>query len=375
MPRVTGAIIPTSSSDTYATHHDIYGVGGHRTVADTTERDAISVARRKAGMTVYVVSNSTKYKLGNDLTTWTADVNSGGDMLVADYDPNGNGDKVAKAELADDSNELGNQIPAYYLSRTNHTGTQAQATITNLVSDLAAKIPTSEIGISVAPLVGLVIPSIYLPFTSLIWKGAYNALTNTPALTDGTGTLNFWYRISVANPTMNLGSRIQPAAVGDWLVHNGTIWENTGATGQFIPTAGDYNAGMITYTPGGVPAVSNVQAAIDALAATVAGLSIGSSGWVLTTKTVSATILPSQNLVLCNGTTITLTLPTAAAFGAGILIVQDISGLAGDNPIGFITQGGDLMQPDNDTSGVLLAENSGTVMLISNGSNTWRPIF
>jgi len=38
-----------------------------------------------------------------------------------------------------DAHSLGGQIASYYLDRANHTGSQAQSTITNLVSDLAAK--------------------------------------------------------------------------------------------------------------------------------------------------------------------------------------------------------------------------------------------
>ena len=47
-------IVPTDSLDTYATHDDKYGRGGHRSVDTIVERDEITQERRKEGMTVYV---------------------------------------------------------------------------------------------------------------------------------------------------------------------------------------------------------------------------------------------------------------------------------------------------------------------------------
>src|SRR5690606_18883459 len=45
-----------------------------------------------------------------------------------------------------DADLLDGQHGSYYLDRANHTGTQAQSTITDLVADLAAKIDDSEKG-------------------------------------------------------------------------------------------------------------------------------------------------------------------------------------------------------------------------------------
>ena len=47
-------IVPTDSLDTYATHDDKYGRGGHRSVDTIVERDEITQERRKEGMTVYI---------------------------------------------------------------------------------------------------------------------------------------------------------------------------------------------------------------------------------------------------------------------------------------------------------------------------------
>ena len=73
-------IVPTDSLDTYATHEDKYGRGGHRSVDTIVERDEISPERRKEGMTVYVKENKTKYILesGIENINWKVDSSGGG---------------------------------------------------------------------------------------------------------------------------------------------------------------------------------------------------------------------------------------------------------------------------------------------------------
>jgi len=77
---VSSQIVPYDTSDTYATHEDIYGKGGFKVVQTIAERDDISFSRKKEGMLVYVVNDSTnihayqwlsnnwvKSKIGKDL--------------------------------------------------------------------------------------------------------------------------------------------------------------------------------------------------------------------------------------------------------------------------------------------------------------------
>jgi hypothetical protein len=72
--KIQSKIVPSDTADTYATHDAIYGVDGWRSVADTTERDAIPSARRRDGMVVYCQSNNTSYQLVNGITNsdWVA---------------------------------------------------------------------------------------------------------------------------------------------------------------------------------------------------------------------------------------------------------------------------------------------------------------
>jgi len=57
--RVGGFIAPTDTADTYAVTDDIYNRGGYKTVDTIALRDAITVDRRKEGMSVFVNNRTT----------------------------------------------------------------------------------------------------------------------------------------------------------------------------------------------------------------------------------------------------------------------------------------------------------------------------
>jgi hypothetical protein len=69
------------------------------------------------------------------------------------------------------------------------------------------------------------IASKYLPASlggALTYEGTWNASTNTPTLTSGTGTKGFYYVVSVAGTTTLDG--INSWNVGDWAIFDGTEW-------------------------------------------------------------------------------------------------------------------------------------------------------
>ena len=70
--KVTSFISPTDDTDTFPTHDSIYGKGGLRTVAEISDRDGITPARRSEGMMVYVEDDQKVYILqgGLDNTDW-----------------------------------------------------------------------------------------------------------------------------------------------------------------------------------------------------------------------------------------------------------------------------------------------------------------
>ncbi len=66
---VTGFIAPTDTTDTYPVTDAIYGIDGMRNVADYTERDNISLERRRAGMVVGTINDGKYWRLKNQ--AWT----------------------------------------------------------------------------------------------------------------------------------------------------------------------------------------------------------------------------------------------------------------------------------------------------------------
>jgi hypothetical protein len=224
---ITGPVAPTATSDVFPTHFAKYGKGGYYSVATLVERDAITVERREHGLRVFVIANSTEYRLESNLTTWTAISTTSGDMLRSVYDTNNDG-------IVDNSTALNGQAAAYYLNRTNHTGAQAistitnlQTTLTNLQTDINTKLNASEVGVSVCELVGGFVPLSRINLSPLQWKGTWDAASNNPPLADGTGTNGFLYKVSAAG-SQDLGSGTIAFAVGDWVSHNGTAWEKNG---------------------------------------------------------------------------------------------------------------------------------------------------
>jgi len=87
--RMGGFIAPTDSADTYPVTKPIYGLGGLRSVADHTERNAITLARCEEGMQVYTINDSKTWRLNALFHTpledgdWTEIVDTGATNFIA----------------------------------------------------------------------------------------------------------------------------------------------------------------------------------------------------------------------------------------------------------------------------------------------------
>jgi hypothetical protein len=102
-----------------------------------------------------------------------------------------------------------------------------------------------------------------------IYKGTWNASTNTPTLTSSVGTQGFYYIVSVAGAT-NLNG-ITSWNVGDWAIFDGTAWQKVDNTDSVVSVNGLTGAVSLTtsnitegtnlyYTEARVDANSNVAA-------------------------------------------------------------------------------------------------------------------
>ena len=63
---------------------------------------------------------------------------------------------------------------------------------------------------------------------AIIFKGTWDATTNTPTLVDGTGQNGWQYAVAVAG-TVNLGSGSITFVPGDFIIYNGSIWQKIAA--------------------------------------------------------------------------------------------------------------------------------------------------
>jgi len=90
---------------------------------------------------------------------------------------------------------------------------------------------------------------------AVIYQGTWNATTNTPTLTSGSGTKGYLYKVSVAGTTAIDG--ISQWNVGDSIVFDGTVWDKIdgiptevtsvfGRVGPVVAAAADYSGVAMT---------------------------------------------------------------------------------------------------------------------------------
>ncbi len=183
------------------------------------------------------------------------------------------------------------------------------------------------------------IPAAQLPAGVQVFKGTWNANTNTPTLADGTGTSGDTYQVSTAG-TRNLGSGNITFAVSDYVVYNGTVWQlvpgnsgnsvdllnaQTAAGAKTWSNLGTFNQG-ITATGGAVNLNNdasansvNIGTSANTGTVTIGGtgtqtLSIGNGAGIKTTQLGSNTSTSSTTLF--SGTTSGVFAINAAAGGA-----------------------------------------------------------
>jgi hypothetical protein len=159
----------------------------------------------------------------------------------------------------------------------NLVATDVQGALNELQSDIDTRELVANKGVAngYASLdAGGKVPATQLPSSVMEYLGTWDAATNTPTLADGTGSAGNVYLVTVAG-TQNLGSGSLTFQVGDWVVHNGTIWQQSpsgdevlsvfGRTGVVVSASGDYTASQITNVPSGNLAAVEVQAALNEL--------------------------------------------------------------------------------------------------------------
>ncbi|CAJ0610704.1 unnamed protein product [Cylicocyclus nassatus] len=90
------------------------------------------------------------------------------------------------------------------------------------------------------------LPLAQLPTEAIVFKGMWNASTNSPALADGTGTSGDYYIVSVGG-TRNLGSGNITFVAGDGIIYDGSKWNRKADTNLVQSVNGNTGVVLVKY--------------------------------------------------------------------------------------------------------------------------------
>lgn len=196
------------------------------------------------------------------------------------------------------------------------TQAAARASISAASLDANGKVPVSE-----------------LPSSIMQYQGVYNAATNSPSLSNGTGDTGDVYRVSVAG-SRNFGAGAISLDVGDYVIYNGSVWEKSDTTDAVSTVAGRTGDVTLTKADVGLSNVDNTSDAAKNLAQvtltnktlsnpTISGYgeSVVALGTVGATATLSITSGTMVTATLTASTATTFTMPTAPSSTPGLNFV------------------------------------------------------
>jgi hypothetical protein len=133
------------------------------------------------------------------------------------------------------------------------------------------------------------------------YVGTWNANTNSPTITSGSGDKGDYYVVSVAGVTNIDGQSLW--GVGDWIIFNGVVWQKVdgGSTGDFTNISVNTMA-TFTYLDDDKAVFTNSSAELVSKAVTGTGNVVLSASPTLT-GTISAAALTTSGTVTHNGGT------------------------------------------------------------------------
>ncbi len=151
---------------------------------------------------------------------------------------------------------LGAVIKATYEGQPD-TNAFTDAMVAKVLAALPASARGSALGVAELDASGMIPPS-RINVAGLAFQGAWNPVTNTPTLIDGTGTAGHFYKADRAG-TYNFGNGTYVFNQGDWAIFVGGTWQRIGVSdavgsvngrlGDVVLTAADVGALPSTYTP------------------------------------------------------------------------------------------------------------------------------
>lgn len=163
---------------------------------------------------------------------------------------------------------------------------------------------------------------------SSIYEGTWNASTNTPSIASGVGTQGSYYIVSVAGSTNIDG--ITDWNVGDWIIFDGTAWQQVDNTDAVVSVNGE--TGAVSLTTSNIAEGTNLYFTnARAIASTLTGYTSGAG-----TISSSDTIL--QAIQKLNGNVSGLVTGVSSVFGRTGAVVA----ASGDYTTTQVTEGTNL---------------------------------
>jgi hypothetical protein len=156
------------------------------------------------------------------------------------------------------------------------------------------------------------VPLSQLPASVVTYLGTWNAATNTPTLTNGTGDVGDLYICNVAG-TVNFGAGPITFASGDWVIYNGSQWQKSAGSSGTVTSVGlASTAGAFTITNSPITTSGNIGLNF----AGNSGQYVAGDGSLVTFPSI---ITQAQNLVteVYNQTGATLTKGTVVYINGG----------------------------------------------------------
>lgn len=152
---------------------------------------------------------------------------------------------------------------------------------------------------------------------AVVFKGTWNASTNTPTLASGVGTKGNYYKVSTAGTSAIDG--ISQWYAGDWIIFDGTAWTKVDGNASEVLTVAGRTGDVVLATSDisglGTSATLNVPATGDA---TTAQVVIGSDSRLTNARTPSGSAggdlsgtFPSPTVAKIQNRTVASTAPTA----------------------------------------------------------------
>jgi hypothetical protein len=229
---------------------------------------------------------------------------------------------LAKADVGLDQVDNTSDVnkPVSSAQQTAIASAQATAITTSEAytdTQIATVVPLSQKGLAngVASLDGGgKVPVAQLPASLMQYLGTWNASTNTPTLTNGSGVAGTVYNVTVAGNALG-----ENWMVGDWAIYNGSVWERSPNADDIVSVNGKTGS-IVLKTDDISEGTSNLYFTVSrVLGSILTGLSTASSAVITATDSVLTALgkLQAQisTLAPINSPTLTGT-PTAPTAGS-----------------------------------------------------------